>query len=345
MQQRSIMREAMFIKKNAEKWKTYQHEETRNPDETAERFITLIDDLSYAKTFYPKSKATRWINGITASIYQSIYRNKKEKYSRIFGFWKYELPLIFRKYHRVFLFTTIIFVLFVVVGYLSSANDPDFVRGVLGDAYVNRTEDNIANGNPFGIYSSMSQFNMFIEIAFNNIQVAFRTFLGGFTLGFFTLKMMWDTGIMLGSFHQLFFANELGMNSILVVWIHGVIEISSIIIAGAAGFVLANGILFPGTYSRFESFKRNAKDAVKILLSLIPFFILAAFFEGYITRLMSQTYSNASNGMPVPVSILILTGSFLLILWYFVIYPIRLSKKGRLIKDDGIVSRLNNKDV
>ena len=72
------MREAMFIKKNVEKWNSYQRETSTNPDETAERFTTLIDDLSYAKTFYPKSQVTRWINGLAASIYQSIYKNKKE---------------------------------------------------------------------------------------------------------------------------------------------------------------------------------------------------------------------------------------------------------------------------
>ena len=109
------MREAMFIKKNAEKWKEYQQLETDNPDETAERFITLIDDLAYAKTFYPRSKVTRWINGIAASIYQSIYRNRKEKYSRIFLFWKYELPLLFRRYHLIFLCTVLMFLLAVLL--------------------------------------------------------------------------------------------------------------------------------------------------------------------------------------------------------------------------------------
>src|SRR6187401_52230 len=107
------MREALFIKKNAKKWNAYQNGATTNPDETAERFITLIDDLSYAKTFYPKSKVTRWINGIAASIYQNIYKNKKEKYGRIFQFWKYELPLLFKKYHRIFLFTAFVFILCV----------------------------------------------------------------------------------------------------------------------------------------------------------------------------------------------------------------------------------------
>ena len=103
------MREAMFIKKNAEKWKQYQHQQTENPDEIAERFVTLVDDLAYAKTFYPKSKVTRWINGIAANIYQSIYQNRKEKYTRIFNFWKFELPLLFKKFTQraAFLLTKI----------------------------------------------------------------------------------------------------------------------------------------------------------------------------------------------------------------------------------------------
>jgi hypothetical protein len=52
------MREAMFIKKNVDKWNEYQQVKTDDPDETAERFVTLVDDLSYSKTFYPHSQVT-----------------------------------------------------------------------------------------------------------------------------------------------------------------------------------------------------------------------------------------------------------------------------------------------
>ena len=340
----SFMREAMFIKKNAEKWKTYQQQASEHPDETAERFITLIDDLAYARTFYPRSKVTRWINGIAASIYQSIYRNKKEKYSRIFRFWKYELPLLFRKYHRVFLFTSILFLLFVAIGFLSSYQNPAFIRGVLGDDYVNMTEDNIANGDPFGVYKDGDPFSMFVRIAVNNIRVAFTTFMGGFSLGIFTWFLLWSNGLMLGSFQQLFFTNGLGMRSILVIWIHGTIEISAIVIAGTAGFMIANGILFPGTRKRMESFKTAARDAVKVMICLVPFFILAAFLESYITHLMSETFDKkADNGMPVWISLLILLGSVGLIVWYFIIYPIRLSRKGLQVRGEGIIHRIQDK--
>lgn len=335
----------MFIKKNVDKWNAYQHEKPANPDETAERFITLIDDLSYAKTFYPRSKATRWINGLAASIYQNIYQNKKEKYSRIFSFWKYELPLIFKKHHRTFLFTALIFILFVAIGVFSTIHNPDFLRGIMGDKYVDMTEDNIAKGDPFGVYKDDNPFSMFVRIGFNNIGVAFRQFIGGFTLGIYTFISLWQNGIMLGSFQAFFFQNGLGIKSVLVIWVHGTIEISSIIIAGTAGFVLANGILFPGTYKRLESFKRGIKDAAKILLCLVPFFIVAAFLESYITHLMSQTYDKSSSGgMPVWGSILILIASFALIIYYFIIWPIKLHRRGFYLKKDGIINRLKSEN-
>jgi hypothetical protein len=219
------MREAMFIKKNADKWNKYQHQPANNPDETAERFVNLIDDLSYAKTFYPKSKVTRWVNGIAAGIYQSIYQNKKEKYSRIFQFWKFELPLLFKRYHRIFLFTSIVFILFVAIGVFSSIHNEGFVRGVLGDGYVDMTEENISKGDPFGVYKDGNPFSMFVTIGFNNISVAFKAFIGGFTLGLFTIMIMWGNGVMLGAFQYLFFAKGLGIKSVMVIWIHGTLEI------------------------------------------------------------------------------------------------------------------------
>ena len=339
------MREGMFIKKNVDKWNEYQHTQTSDPDETAERFITLVDDLSYAKTFYPKSKVTRWINGIAADIYQNIYKNKKEKYSRIFTFWKYELPLLFKKYHRALLFAFLLFSLFVAIGIFSAIKDESFIRGVLGDQYVNMTEDNISKGDPFGVYKSENPFTMFVRIAMNNTFVSLLMVMGGMLAGLGTLWAMWQNGLMLGCFQYMFFAKGLGIQSILVIWVHGTLEILSLVIAATAGFVITQGILFPGTYSRLISFKRGIKDALKIMIILVPIFILASFFESYITHLMSNTFDKERNeGLPIWGSITILAFSLSFIVWYFVIYPIRLHKKGFYIQKDGIL-KLSSRSV
>jgi uncharacterized membrane protein SpoIIM required for sporulation len=322
------MREALFIKKNAQKWNEYQYLQTEDPDQMADRFITLLDDLSYAKTFYPHSKATRWINSLAVTIYQTIYQNKKQRFSRLITFWQYELPLMFSKHHRMFLYTFLFFILLFAMGVLSSMKDDQFVKAVLGEDYVAMTEDNIEKGDPFGVYSDQSRFSMLVRIAYNNIKVGFLMVAGGIFFGIGTMYVFFTNGIMIGSFQYMFFAKGLGWQSVLVIWIHGTLEISGMIIEACAGFVLAKSILFPATFSRWVSFKRGVKDAMKICVSLIPITILAAFLESYITRLSSNAFDKTTNtSLPVAVSISILALSFLFIVWYFVIYPIRLDKR------------------
>ena len=337
------MREARFIKKNVEKWNSYQQAATDNPDELAERFITLLDDLSYAKTFYPQSKVTRWINGIAAAIYQSIYQNKREKYSRILQFWRYELPLLFRQYQKIFLFTFILFLSFAATGVISSVTDPayasDFFDHMVQPGYYDETIARIQKGDPFGIYKDANPFSMFVHIAYNNIGIAFKSVISGVLFGIGTIYLMWHNGLMLGCFQYLFFSQGLGWQSVLVLWIHGTLEISAIVIASCAGLVLGTGFLFPGTYTRQQSFLKAAKDAMKICISLIPVFIVAAFFESYITHLMSNAFDRDTTniGLPIPFSIAILVGSISFIMWYFILYPIRLHKKGFQLKDGKII--------
>lgn len=312
------MREGQFIRKNIEKWKQYQYQKPSNPDEMADQFTELVNDLGYSKTFFPNSKVTQYLNGLASRIYLGIYQNKKEDGSRIFKFWKTELPLTIRKNHRVLLYALLLFLGFVLMAVFSTIQDQTFVRGVLGDGYVEMTEDNIAKGDPFGVYKDPDRLRMFLSIALNNIKVSFMVFVGGFLVSAGTIWMLFENGMMLGSFQTFFFTKGLGWDSILVVWIHGTLEISAIIIAGGAGMVVGNSILFPKTFSRLDSLKRGTRDGLKLMIGLIPVFIAAAFLEGFITR-----YST----MPKALSISILVGSLFFMVWYFIIYPIRVERK------------------
>lgn len=312
------MREGLFIKKNIEKWKEYQYQETSDPDEMAHRFTELVNDLGYSKTFYPHSKVTQYLNGLASRIYLNIYRNKREQTSRIWHFWKTELPLTVRKHHFTILIAFLIFTGFAMMAAFSAAHDESFVRGVLGDGYVEMTEENIAKGDPFGVYKHESQANMFFYIALNNIYVSFRVFVLGFIFGLGTIKEMFLNGVMIGSFQYYFFAKGLGLASVLVIWIHGTLEIASIILAGAAGLIVGRSMLFPGTHKRLHSLRKGAKDGLKIMVGIVPILLVAAALEGFVTR-----YSS----MPRWLSVFILLASFSFIVWYFVIYPILVQKK------------------
>jgi len=312
------MKEALFVKQNAEKWKNYEALKTDSPDELAQRFVDITNDLAYSKTFYPKSKTTAYLNGLASVLHQAIYKNKKEEKGRFFRYWKFELPLLFFTYRKQILYSFIFFVLAVSIGVLSAKYDDRFVRLILGDGYVNMTNENIAKGDPFGVYKKENEFVMFFQIAANNTWVSFLMFVSGtlFSIGpvFYLLR----NGIMVGAFEYYFFSKGLGAQSILVIWIHGTLEILSIVVVGGAGLVLGHGLLFPKTYTRLEAFKRSGKDATKIAIGIIPIIFLAAFVEGFVTRY---------TGMPIWLSISILATSLAFMVWYIVIYPYQLAKQ------------------
>lgn len=317
------MREPLFIKQNSAKWKSYETEPAKDPDELAERFIIITDDLAYSKTFYPKSKTTLYLNGLAAGFHQSIYKNKKEKANRFVFFWKTELPLLFKQYQRQILYSFIFFITFFLIGIISAKYDRTFIRFVLSDDYVNMTNENISKGDPFGVFKSQNEFVMFWMIAKNNLTVTAITFVLGITLSAGTVINLFRNGLMVGCFQYLFISKGLGIQSVLVIWIHGTLEISTIILAGAAGLIIGNSLLFPKTFSRMVSLKKGALNGLKIMLGISPIVVTAAVFESFITR---------HTEMPVWLSSLILGGSFLFIIWYVVIYPANLSHRLKIVE-------------
>ncbi len=316
------MREAAFVKQNKDKWSTFEsalaNKTNLEPNVLSDLYIEVTDHLSYAKTFYPSSNTEFYLNSLASQAHQQIYKTKREPKNRIIAFWKSEFPLMFKQFHRELLIAFLVFLFFSFVGAYSAANEGDFVRSILGDAYVNMTLENIEKGDPMAVYKQMGEFNMFLGITINNIRVALMAFVYGILLGVGTLMVMLQNGIMLGSFQYFFYEKGLLWESVRTIWIHGTIEISVIIIAGCAGLVLANGMLFPGTYTRLESFKRGVKNGLKIMVSTVPFFIVAGFLEGFVTR---------HTEMPDWLAILIILGSLALILFYYVIYPYQIRKK------------------
>ena len=319
------MREALFVKQNSGKWKAYEQLKAANPDELADRFMDITNDLAFSKTFYPNSKTTAYLNGLAASLHQSIYKNKKEDTNRFGSFWKYELPALFYTYRKQLFYSFVFFSLSAAIGVLSAKYDETFVRLILGDSYVNMTAENIAKGDPFGIYKTSGEVEMFFKIASNNIYVSFITFISGVIFSMGPVYFMLRNGVMIGSFEYYFFNKGVGMESILVIWIHGTLEISAIIIAGGAGLVLGHGLLFPKTYTRLQAFKNSAKDGTKIAFGIVPILLVAAFLEGFITR---------HTGMPLWLSISILGGSLYFIIWYVILYPYQLSKRNQKTQDN-----------
>jgi len=315
------MREAAFVKQNKNKWFEFENYLRDNanysPDDLSDLYIEITDDLSYAQTFYPNSNTTKYLNQISVKAHQKIYKSKKTSGNKLVNFYTKEFPKTFYKHRKQLLLAFLTFLFFSVIGAYSAATDQDFVRLILGDNYVNMTLQNIEKGDPMAVYKQAHEVDMFLGITINNIRVGFLSYIFGFMFGIGALFIGMRNAVMLGSFQYFFADKGLLWESVRTVWIHGTIEISVIIICICAGIVAGNGIMFPKTYTRLESFARSAKEGLKIVLSTVPFFIIAGFLEGFVTR---------HTEMPDVLAIVIISSSLALILYYYIYLPYKLNR-------------------
>jgi uncharacterized membrane protein SpoIIM required for sporulation len=316
------MKETSFIQQNKEKWERFEklyESKTNDPEELSNLYMEMTDDLSYAQTFYKRRTVRVYLNQLAQKVFTGVHKQRGESVKKLFTVWKVSLPLEIYRARKNLLFALIAFLIYAVIGAITTHFDPDFPRVVMGDGYVDMTIENIKNGVPLDVYKDESQLGMFIQITTNNMKVSFLTFFVGFFFTIGTHVLMFYNGVMLGAFQYFFKLKGLLITSFLGIWIHGAFEISSIVIAGAAGITAGNGWLFPRSYTRLQSLQLSTKRGLKIMMSLVPFVIAAGFLESFVTH-NYQTLPEWSKW-----TLIIL--SFSLILFVYVFYPIYVARK------------------
>jgi uncharacterized membrane protein SpoIIM required for sporulation len=316
------MRETGFIKQNKDKWAAFEkilEHKDKDPDQLNELFVQITDDLSYSRTFYPNRSVRVYLNNLAQQIFYSIYKSKKSNSSRLLSFWTDELPQLVYAARKELQLSFLLFMLAFGIGALSSAMDPDFPRIILGDSYVDMTIENIESGDPMAVYKQKGAFGMSLGITANNLFVAFLTFVFGALYAIGTAAVMVSNGVMVGAFQYFFYEKGVFLESFLTIWTHGTLEISAIIIAGAAGFTMGKGLVFPGTLTRMQSFQISARRGLKIMIGIAPIIVMAGFIEGFLTRFTETP--DIIRGLFILICLIFVLG-------YYVWYPWMLARNG-----------------
>ena len=223
------------------------------------------------------------------------------------------------KYRKYFYISFAFFFFCFFIGLLSTFNDETFARHILGNSYVDQTLENIESGDAMAIYKGGTNWGSFIGIYDHNQRIGLNMFLSGVFAGIGTGYYVVVNAIMVAVFQAFFYQHNSFFDSIKGIWIHGTYEIFGIIIEAATGYIIGASILFPGTLKRFQSFKKGFRDAFYIFISTIPFTIMAAFLEGYITR-----YSNI---MPTVFCFFIILFCLVTISYYYLVLPFKVARK------------------
>ena len=160
-------------------------------------------------------------------------------------------------------------------------SDPGAAAGLLPGQFAGVTERRPEGADldlPLATRAALSS-----EIFTNNISVTFATFAGGISAGLLTAAALLYNGTLLGLVTGLAVGAGNTEDFVQLVVPHGVLELSCIVVAGAAGLRLGWAVVDPGTRPRSDAVVAEARPAVETALGTALWLVLAGLVEGFLT--------------------------------------------------------------
>ncbi len=168
-------------------------------------------------------------------------------------------------------------------------------------------------------YSNQPSQNFATQVFFNNIRVGFLAFASGALLCVVTAALLAWNGANVGMAGGLFTHAGQADKFWGLILPHGLLEMSAVIVAGAAGLRIGWAIIDPGDRPRLNAITDEARRAGSVLVGLVVAFLMAAVVEGFVT------------GRPWPTSLRVGIGVvvFAAFWGWTIVYAVRLRREGR----------------
>lgn len=251
------------------------------PDYAA-RYREVAADLARARTIGAPTATLAELERLVAAGHNSLYRDERKGLGRLWAVLVRECPAAVVRAWRAVLLAALMFSVPALIGFAVLRERPGLAEEVLPEIMLRRAEA----GKEGGIYfSAESRVRPVLAAAIltNNIRVAITCFAGGIFVGIGSLVLLAFNGLQLGmAFGH--YAN-LGAYGLLLEFVigHGVLEIFSIWVAGAAGFLLGKAILAPGRLRRTDALIASGRQALLMIGACVVLLVLAGLIEGFLS--------------------------------------------------------------
>lgn len=243
-------------------------------------------DLVWVRAHGGSADVSGYLNDLVGRAYAVTYPGKRPRARDAWKFVAHGFPALMRAEWRPFVAAWALFLSGAAFGWLGMTFDPDAGHYLVPEQHLKLDPEQRAMEEASGEAASVEEQAAFSAFLFtHNIQVAFFCFALGITAGIGTAVLLFGNGIFLGALAQVYASK--GMAGWFWAWIlpHGIPELTAICIAGAAGFVIARGLLAPKGLARGVALRREAVRAVQLLLGTLALFVLAGIIEGTISQL------------------------------------------------------------
>ncbi|HEV8613615.1 MAG TPA: stage II sporulation protein M, partial [Gemmatimonadales bacterium] len=275
----------------------------------AARYREVAADLARARTYGADPVVRIRLERLVAAGHNALYREERRTWRRLWSFIARECPGAIVASWRYVALAFLVFILPALGGFALLRERPSLAPELLPDVMIERAEAGVARqaaGKGYVETEAAERPLVASGIIGNNISVAFNCFAGGIFFGIGSLLLLAFNGLEIGAISG-HFAN-LGLLRYLWTFIigHGVLELFSIWVAGAAGFLLGRALIAPGELPRRDALVLAGRTAMRMIGAVIVLLVVAGSIEGFIS----------SSEWPLAQRALVSSASLLFLLLY-----------------------------
>lgn len=245
----------------------------------ASGYRSVAADLAIARRNFPGDPLVARLERMTLAARALVYERESRRQSLAAfladGYWQ----LLWER-RRALSLAALLLLVPGVAGALWGLADPEAAVALVPDGFLWVTEEQ-STDQGLGVVG-LAGFSTFVMV--NNIRVTLAAFALGITFGLGTAYLVATNGLILGVVTGLALAAGNGEVMLAAIAAHGVLELSCIVIAGAAGLSLGRAMLQPGKKTRRGALTAEAAQAFRIAGGTAPWLVLAGLIEGYVSR-------------------------------------------------------------
>jgi uncharacterized membrane protein SpoIIM required for sporulation len=259
-------------------------------------YRSTLSSLSVARGIALDRHLLLYLENLALRAFLTIYSPPARFLATAGAFLRTELPTAVRGARWHFLIACAALAIGGIIGFWLTVGDESwfttFVPSSLLDGRgPNSTRTQLLNDEIFAPWPGAAKaIGVIANFLFNhNTLVGILIFGLGLAAGVPTILLLAYQGLTLGAFVALHYNRDLTVDFLGWISIHGVTEISAILLCGAGGLLLADKILFPDRYSRVDSLAMHGRRAAEIAVGAVLMLFVAAILEGVFRQLIAST--------------------------------------------------------
>ncbi|HMG52734.1 MAG TPA: stage II sporulation protein M [Kofleriaceae bacterium] len=247
-------------------------------------YRATLSSLSVARSISLDRALTEYLENLVGRAYFVVYGTRQHLRRQLTEFFLWKLPATVRAARWHLLAAALVTVAAAIAAFQLTSADLDYYYAFAGDMAGGRTPASSTSELRDGLYHVEAGSGMLTTFAASlfshNARIGILAFATGFVAGLPTLLLLFYNGLAVGGFAALYHARGLAVD--LWGWIlpHGVTELTAVVLCGAAGFLLAQALVFPGAQSRMDSLRERGRAAAVIVLGAVVMLFFAGLIEG-----------------------------------------------------------------